>query len=463
VVGLLTLAVLAGCGEEAASDGAPGEGDGESPPTLADGEPTRSGPDDPSDGVPGRLVGSWKRARPRAEELTDAQREEAEALSAIGYAAGVRAADGVSSGVTVHDAERAHPGLNLVVSGHRAEAVLMDMDGRPLHAWHRDFADSWPGRSVPATNAHQHFWRRAELLPDGHLLAIHEGLGLVRLDERSRLVWTYDGGVHHDIDALDDGTVLVLTRRAGLVERIHPDRPILEDFLTWLDDGGRELRSLSLLECAERSPFWNLFEEGMARYFEKVAAFGGGDETEGGNLWGDVFHTNSVQRLGGALEETSRVFAAGHVLVSVRNLDLLAIVDPDEGQVVWARRGTWRAQHEPVLLDGGTLLLFDNMGTPRRSAVLEIDPLTGDVLWSYRADEPDVFYSQRAGSVQRLPNGNTLVVESNAGRAFELTPAKDVVWEFLNPFRAGERGELVANLFDLVRLPADFPTDWLEE
>ena len=32
------------------------------------------------------------------------------------------------------------------------------------------------------------------------------------------------------------------------------------------------------------------------------------------------------------------------------------------------------------------------------------------------------------GSHQLLPNGNRLIVESRAGRVFEINPAGDVVW-----------------------------------
>ena len=62
--------------------------------------------------------------------------------------------------------------------------------------------------------------------------------------------------------------------------------------------------------------------------------------------------------------------------------------------------------------------------------------------------------------VRVFPNGNTLVTESDAGRAFEVTPSGEIVWEFLSPWRAGEAGELVATLFEVVRLPPDFDTSW---
>ena len=76
--------------------------------------------------------------------------------------------------------------------------------------------------------------------------------------------------------------------------------------------------------------------------------------------------------------------------------------------------------------------------------------------------EDSKFYSHFKGAAQRLPNGNTLITESTRGRAVEVTPAGEIVWEFYNPHRAGENGELVANLCELVRLGPEFPTDWAE-
>ena len=66
------------------------------------------------------------------------------------------------------------------------------------------------------------------------------------------------------------------------------------------------------------------------------------------------------------------------------------------------------------------------------------------------------------GSSERLPNGNTLISESNRGRAIEVTPDKQIVWEFINPHRAGENNELIATLFEVVRLDPRFPLDWVE-
>jgi len=67
------------------------------------------------------------------------------------------------------------------------------------------------------------------------------------------------------------------------------------------------------------------------------------------------------------------------------------------------------------------------------------------------------------GQVQRLPNDDTLVVETNPGRAFEVSRSGETVWEYVNPHRTGREQELVAPLLDVLRLPPDLPTDWVGE
>jgi outer membrane protein assembly factor BamB len=84
----------------------------------------------------------------------------------------------------------------------------------------------------------------------------------------------------------------------------------------------------------------------------------------------------------------------------------------------------------PTLLENGHLLVFDNGVHRDFSRVLEVNPVTEEIVWQYRAAD---FYSQWRGSNQRLPNGNTLICESQNGRVFEVTPAGEVVWEFHNP------------------------------
>ena len=64
------------------------------------------------------------------------------------------------------------------------------------------------------------------------------------------------------------------------------------------------------------------------------------------------------------------------------------------------------------------------------------------------------------GTVARLPNGNTLLAATEAGRAIEATPGHEVVWEFRTPHRTGEHRELMAALFSLTRVPTNLELGW---
>ncbi len=70
-----------------------------------------------------------------------------------------------------------------------------------------------------------------------------------------------------------------------------------------------------------------------------------------------------------------------------------------------------------------------------------MNPFTYEVVWRYT---PRDLFSISRGRVQRLPNGNTLIVSNSQGYAVEVTPAQEVVWKFVNPDvdEKGERGIL---------------------
>ena len=122
------------------------------------------------------------------------------------------------------------------------------------------------------------------------------------------------------------------------------------------------------------------------------------------------------------------MFKPGQILISPRHLDAVAVLDPDSGKVIWAARGPWRAQHDPSFLDNGHILLFDNLGSPAGSRVLEYDPATTAFPWEYPGEKGKPFFSRIRGMCQRLPNGNTLIVSSDEGEAFEVTPGREIVW-----------------------------------
>ena len=278
-------------------------------------------------------------------------------------------------------------------------------------------------------------------LETGELLALLQAIGgraasLVRVPEGNEVA------IKKVLDLGADGAIHVLTRIAHVAPGFDPERPILEDFVSVLDPAsGVELRRVSLLASLLRSRWRELL---IARE-------------------GDLFHTNGIEVLDGRLAARLPAFAAGNVLVSIPTLDALAVVDLDAEAIVWLLRGEFRAQHDPRVLGNGNLLVFDNQGLPGASRALELDPATGETRWSYRGDAADPFFSLTCGSAQRLDNGNTLLTESDAGRALEVRPDGEIVWEYASPHRAGEQRELVATLFEVERLPPGFGAEWIAD
>lgn len=55
-----------------------------------------------------------------------------------------------------------------------------------------------------------------------------------------------------------------------------------------------------------------------------------------------------------------------------------------------------------------------------------------------KSDNEIQHHCYRQGAAQRLPNGNTLVTSTQQGHLFEVTPAGEVVWEFVNPIMKGQ-------------------------
>lgn len=398
--------------------------------------PAQGTPETSDPGLPGR----WRKFRTHQFDpaLTEKQRKRLIELESIGYLGGVKKARG-KSGVTVFVKDQVLQGINFYVSGHAPEAILMDMKGRMLHQWRYEFRHAWPDFPVSESfdkAEHTQYWRRAYLYENGDILAIFEGLGLIKLDKDSNLIWANPCRAHHDLEVMDNGDIYVLTREARMVPRVDKEEPVLEDFISIIDADGKEKERISLLESFENSPFRSILPE------------------QYGN--NDLFHSNTLAVLDGSIEDRVPEFKAGNILTAMLYLNTIAVVDPLKKQIVWIYKGTTEGKHDPQILGNGSLMYFNNHAKPEASRIIELDPATKKIKWEYQGTEKKPFYSEFCGSAQRLANGNTLITESDNGRAFEVTAEKKIVWEFVNPRRAGKNKEFVAAIFDLIRFPADY-------
>lgn len=365
-------------------------------------------------------------------------------LASLGYLSGA-GEEAEASGVTVHKAEKAQPGLNLYLSGHAAQATLIDMAGQELHRWAYPLEklDSKIDHGSGAA-ARRKGWRKVHLFENGDLLATYQYKGLIKIDRHSRLIWHWDAPTHHEVRVLDDGTIATFVGRLVQAEVEGRTRAANEDALALLGPGGKPRRIIPLKPLLERSDYRSVLERAPRPVSE--------------GLW-DPLHCNAVEPVSEALARRLPQVQVGDLLVSMRNIDLVAAVRLDPPSVVWAVTGLWHRQHSPSIVGEGRLLVFDNQHRPDRSRVIEVDPLTGQIVWRFPPSPETPFFTEILGSTYRLQNGNTLIVESNRGRALEVTPGHDVVWEFVNPHRVPStpttEAELVNALFDLTRLPPE--------
>jgi hypothetical protein len=115
----------------------------------------------------------------------------------------------------------------------------------------------------------------------------------------------------------------------------------------------------------------------------------------------------------------------GNFLLSSRHMDEITKIDRNNGNILWRWGGKnnqftflndsmgFSHQHDIDLTNSGTYTVFDNgnFHTPAFSRALEYSldqqKKTATLIWQFRHN-PDT-YTFATGSVQRLPNGNTLI------------------------------------------------------
>lgn len=363
-----------------------------------------------------------------------------ETLADLGYTeVSAERFDPRESGVVLRDPERSCPGYNIYTDRYHCATVLIDAEGAEVARWER---------------ADHRSWSNAQLLEGGDLIVIgweYGATNLGLLDENRyvlRLSWTGEElwkaalNAHHDLELTPSGRLAVLTFQRGNYGEGEARSILREDRICLLSAGGELLECRSLRPAIDADP-----ESFRPEVFNP--------NKEGEVVFVDPIHANSVEFMHRPeLASRHPLYAAGHVLVSMRHQDAVMVMRWETGELVWSwGRGLVEGPHDATVLESGNLLIFDNGLRRGWSRVIELDPVSEELVWEYRAANPEDFFTASRGSAQRLPNGNTLVAESDRGRAFEVTPEGEVVWRWLNPARDDE-GRL-STLVRMKRLPVE--------
>jgi hypothetical protein len=270
------------------------------------------------------------------------------------------------SGLIHYEPSLSHRGYTLFCAGTPASAYLIDMHGRICHRW---------------TNARGIAY--ASLLPNGHVLCRAspspevQGLrglngqapSVFELNWHGELVWSFDDEwLHHDQERLPNGNTLLLawrwlseahtaTVKGGMT---NPDDPaqMLADVIIEVDDKGDVVTQ------------WNSWDH-LDVDADVICPIDHRLE------W---THANSISTT-----------LDGDWLVSLRRIDTIAAINPEDGSFRWKwGRGTLAHQHDAKMLANGNVLLFDNgvhrPGAPEFSRVLEVDTAVtpdNNIVWEY--------------------------------------------------------------------------------
>lgn len=327
------------------------------------------------------------------------------------------------AGVTSYNPDRVFPGLNLYASRNLARAFLMEMDGKTVHSW---------SAKIDPTDT----WQHVEMVDRRDLLAVVKDKRLIRLGWDSEVRWSADGRFHHDLAVDPSGMILALTRTDRVIRRDGRPCIILDDGITTLDARGRILDTVSLYDILKDRIDPGRFEEitkwtlSLTGIRTMLGSFAGSRFLVGNGIPPDLLHANSLEIV---RQTVNGVCKRGDLLLSICELDLVVILDRRTKEIVWEwGPGYLSKQHHPTQLANGNILIFDNGVKQGRSRVIELDPRDKRIVWEYTGDPSETFFSLSRGAAQRLPNGNTLITESDSGHVFEVDLRGEIVWEFFN-------------------------------
>ena len=336
--------------------------------------------------------------------------------------------------VTINKSSEIHRGYTLYLALQLNRVVLLDWKGAEVHSWQGpSVGGNMSGNVLP--------------LPAGHIM-VHVGethhRRIVEMDWDGAVVWQYYNPnftiLHHDFDRKANGNTLILGSKFRKVPAIAT-REIKDDVIIEVDREGKEVWRWSTA---------NHYSQ-LALSDEARKIIREGHEEDFFTDLQDVFHTNSIQTLpANVFESQDSAFKEGNILVSQRNTNIVFIIDKETKKIVWRMANQSVGQHQARMIpktdmDGnalpgaGNIILFDNggiAGFPRvtrlYSSVLEFNPLTRQKVWEYNAARSGQhvrrFFSPARSGVQRLPNGNTLIVEAEWGRIFQVKGNGEIVW-----------------------------------
>jgi len=356
-------------------------------------------------------------------------------------------------GVTKYVPSKSYKGYTLWCSLAGTGTVnLMDMKGNIVHTWTNSNAPGLYGELLENGNL---LYSGRTLVgygsPGNHSMSGKGGVLIEKDWDNNILVKIKTDSAHHDQAKLPNGNYIQIVWDpvpkemekkipGGIPGEEHSDGKIFEELITETTPEGEIVWSWRASDYLrpEEYPICPLNDR---------------------HEW---LHANSLEYLPAG----NPITGTESIMVSLRHNSVCIIFSKATGEVQWryggCMEGEWGllgGQHDfQMITEGlpgyGNIIIFDNgIGLPSvkasglywgidHSRVLEINPKTKKVVWSYEHQDKSwkfpiktkwLFNSPYIAGAQRLKNGNTLICEGATGRIFEVTRSGEIVWEFINP------------------------------
>jgi hypothetical protein len=365
-----------------------------------------------------------------------------------------------------------------------ATTYLIDRNGTLKHSWSSDYL---PGESV--------LWIgdgtimraiKTDVVGYGG-----SGGGVQQVQWDGTLIWDYryntDGNLsHHDIELLPNGHVLLIaweqkTRDEAIAAGRNPDTIQGTIFLP-----------LKVIEVQPTGPTtgtivwqWRVWDHliqdydpvknnyGIVGHHPELIDINYGDQSIGMSDW---LHTNSIDYN----PDLDQILLSAHNFNEVWIIDHNTTTEEAAGHTGghngkggdllyrWGNPNAFRAgplsdkklfgQHDanwipPTYPGAGDILVFNNGYNRPEGDYSTVDEITPPVddngnyylenghpygpdeqTWIYIANPPTDFYSAQFSSAERLSDGNTLICSGGPGIFFEVTPEKNILWSYANPY-----------------------------
>ena len=344
---------------------------------------------------------------------------------------------------TVYDREAVLPGFRAVM-GYQHEnggfgIRIYDTNGEIVNERVIDYATEDPDGPSAGSDAPHAF----HFMKDGSVLVnFDKGDLLGRFDVCGKAVWSREGVYHHSFDADPSGGVWTWLGDKSAFSQYQ--------YLVLFDpETGETLREIGLVEdiITSNPEIRTLFSLVPGHVPVKEARL---------RSTPDLFHPNDLEVLSEELAPLFPQFKAGDLLLSFRNVDMVAVMDPDTFEIKWWAQGPWIQQHDPDFTRSGEISVYNNnrgrdWDWPGRSSIVLINPQTRAVRTVELEDDYE-FYSSYMGKHEYLDNDALQIAVPWEGRALEFDKNGKLILEINNVLSE----KFNAFVADYTWLPEDF-------